>query len=81
MSAFPSASHGPVPPVNRYGVRCTTPVHHGARGETLPLETFRFFLEQDNFYLEENARCLAMGAAKSRTEAEPRYFTTDLNQA
>lgn len=47
---------------------------------TLPLETFRFFLEQDNFYLEEYARCLAMGAAKSRTEAELRYFTTDLNQ-
>ena len=47
---------------------------------TLPLEKFRFFLEQDNFYLEEYARCLAMGAAKSRTEAELRYFTTDLNQ-
>ena len=47
---------------------------------TLPLEMFRFFLEQDNFYLEEYARCLAMGAAKSRTEAELRYFTTDLNQ-
>jgi thiaminase/transcriptional activator TenA len=47
---------------------------------TLPLETFRFFLEQDNFYLEEYARCLAMGAAKSRTEAELRYFTIDLNQ-
>src|SRR5258705_4025803 len=47
---------------------------------TLPLERFRFFLEQDNFYLEEYARCLAMGAAKSRTEAELRYFTTDLNQ-
>lgn len=47
---------------------------------TLPLESFRFFLEQDNFYLEEYARCLAMGAAKSRTEAELRYFTIDLNQ-
>ena len=47
---------------------------------TLPLEKFRFFLEQDNFYLEEYARCLAMGAARSRTEAELRYFTTDLNQ-
>ena len=47
---------------------------------TLPLEKFRFFLEQDNFYLEDYARCLAMGAAKSRTEAELRYFTTDLNQ-
>lgn len=46
----------------------------------LPLDTFRFFLEQDDFYLEEYARCLAMGAAKSRTERELRYFTTDLNQ-
>ncbi len=47
---------------------------------TLALDRFRFFLEQDNFYLEEYARCLAMGAAKSRTERELRYFTTDLNQ-
>ena len=31
-------------------------------------------------YLEEYARCLAMGAAKSRGEAELRYFTTDLNK-
>lgn len=46
----------------------------------LPLDTFRFFLEQDDLYLEEYARCLAMGAAKSRTERELRYFTTDLNQ-
>jgi thiaminase/transcriptional activator TenA len=47
---------------------------------TLPIEKFRFFLEQDNLYLEEYARCLAMGAAKSRSERELRYFTTDLNQ-
>ena len=47
---------------------------------TLPLDRFRFFLEQDDFYLEEYARCLAMGAAKSRTERELRYFTVDLNQ-
>ena len=47
---------------------------------TLPLETFRFFLEQDNFYLVDYARCLAMGAAKSRDEEELRYFTVDLNQ-
>jgi thiaminase/transcriptional activator TenA len=46
---------------------------------TLPLEKFRFFLEQDNFFLEEYARCLAMGAAKSRNEIELRYFTADLN--
>jgi len=47
---------------------------------TLALEKFRFFLEQDNFYLEEYARCLAMGAAKSRDETALRYFTVDLNQ-
>ena len=46
---------------------------------SLPLEKFRFFLEQDNFFLEDYARCLAMGAAKSRNEIELRYFTTDLN--
>jgi thiaminase (transcriptional activator TenA) len=46
----------------------------------LPLEKFRFFLEQDNFYLEEYGRCLAMGAAKSRSERELRYFTVDLMQ-
>jgi thiaminase/transcriptional activator TenA len=33
---------------------------------TLPLDKFRFFLEQDDFYLEEYKRCLALGAAKSR---------------
>jgi thiaminase (transcriptional activator TenA) len=47
---------------------------------TLPLDKFRFFLEQDDFYLEEYARCLAMGAAKARSERELRYFTVDLNQ-
>jgi thiaminase/transcriptional activator TenA len=41
---------------------------------TLPLDRFRFFLEQDNFYLEEYTRCLAMGAAKSRTPEYLRYF-------
>ena len=46
---------------------------------TLPLEKFRFFLEQDVFYLEEYARCLAIGAAKSRTADELRYFVADLN--
>jgi thiaminase (transcriptional activator TenA) len=45
---------------------------------TLPLEKFRFFLEQDNLYLEEYARCLAMGAAKAGSEVELRYFTTDM---
>jgi thiaminase len=47
---------------------------------TLPLDKFRFFLEQDDFYLIDYARCLAMGAAKSADESELRYFTVDLNQ-
>jgi thiaminase/transcriptional activator TenA len=47
---------------------------------TLPLDKFRFFLEQDIFYLGEYARCLAMGAAKARSERELRYFTVDLNK-
>jgi thiaminase (transcriptional activator TenA) len=47
---------------------------------SLPLEKFRFFIEQDNMYLEEYARCLAMGAAKSRTERETRHFVDHLNQ-
>ena len=47
---------------------------------TLPLDKFRFFLEQDDFYLAEYSRCLALGAAKSRNERELRYFTVDLNQ-
>ncbi len=81
MSAFPSAS-------DAFRAACD-PIWRALHEHpfitelavgTLPLETFRFFLEQDNFYLEEYARCLAMGAAKSRTEAELRYFTTDLNQ-
>ena len=48
-----------------------------ARG-TLPLEKFRFFMEQDILYLREYARCLAMGAAKSRNEEELRSFTVDM---
>lgn len=45
---------------------------------TLPLDKFRFFLEQDLMYLPEYARCIAMGAAKSRTEEELRYFAGEL---
>ena len=47
---------------------------------SLPLDKFRFFLEQDILYLEEYARCLAMGAAKSRNEAELQYFASDLTK-
>jgi thiaminase (transcriptional activator TenA) len=48
---------------------------------SLPLEKFRFFLEQDDLYLAEYARCLGMAAARSRDEAELRGFTTDLSAA
>lgn len=47
---------------------------------SLPLDRFRFFIEQDNLYLEEYLRCLAMGAARSRNDVELSYFTNDLLQ-
>ncbi|MEA2521746.1 MAG: hypothetical protein QOI81_1392, partial [Actinomycetota bacterium] len=56
------------------------PFLHELADGTLGLEKFRFFLEQDNFYLADYARCLAMGAGRSRDETELRYFTIDLNQ-
>lgn len=45
---------------------------------TLPLEKFRFFIEQDLLYLPDYARCMAVGAGKSRTEAELAFFTREL---
>ena len=44
----------------------------------LPLEKFRFFIEQDLLYLPDYARCMAVGAAKSRTGAELEFFTREL---
>src|SRR5262249_7712214 len=44
----------------------------------LPLEKFRFFLEQDIMYLPDFARCIATGAAKSATEAELGFFAQQL---
>jgi thiaminase/transcriptional activator TenA len=44
----------------------------------LPLEKFRFFIEQDLLYLPEFARCMAMGAAKSQNEAELEFFSKEL---
>src|ERR1700730_19372507 len=49
-----------------------------ARG-TLPLDRFRFFLEQDLLYLPAFAKCMAMGAAKSATDAELEFFTRQLD--
>jgi thiaminase (transcriptional activator TenA) len=49
-----------------------------ARG-TLPLDRFRFFIEQDLLFLPAFARCLALGAAKSASDAELEFFTRQLD--
>ena len=49
-----------------------------ARG-TLPLDRFRFFIEQDLLFLPAFARCLAMGAAKSASEADLEFFSRQLD--
>jgi thiaminase (transcriptional activator TenA) len=46
---------------------------------TLPLDKFRFFIEQDLLFLPAFARCMAMGAAKSASEAELEFFTRQLD--
>ncbi len=46
---------------------------------TLPLDKFRFFIEQDLLFLPEFARCMAMGAAKSTSEAELEFFARQLD--
>ena len=49
-----------------------------ARG-TLPLDRFRFFVEQDLLYLRAFAKCMAMGAAKSAADADLEFFTRQLD--
>jgi thiaminase/transcriptional activator TenA len=49
-----------------------------ARG-TLPLDRFRFFIEQDLLYLPAFARCMALGAAKSASDADLEFFTRQLD--
>lgn len=49
-----------------------------ARG-TLPLESFRFFIEQDLLFLPVFARCMAMGAARATSEAELEFFRKQLD--
>ena len=49
-----------------------------ARG-VLPLDAFRFFIEQDLLFLPEFARCMAMGAAKSQGSDELEFFTRQLD--
>lgn len=45
---------------------------------TLPLEKFRFYLEQNLMYLPEYSRAIAIGAARSRDDEELRAFTAAL---
>jgi thiaminase/transcriptional activator TenA len=49
-----------------------------ARG-TLPLDRFRFFIEQDLLYLPAFARCMALGAARSASDADLEFFTRQLD--
>src|SRR5580704_10296673 len=49
-----------------------------ARG-TLPLDRFRFFIEQDLLYLPAFARCMAMGAAKSASDEDLEFFARQLD--
>ena len=49
-----------------------------ARG-SLPLDRFRFFIEQDLLYLPAFARCMAAGAAKSGSAAELEFFSRQLD--
>ena len=49
-----------------------------ARG-TLPLDRFRFFIEQDLLFLPAFARCMAMGAAKSASDADLEFFSRQLD--
>jgi thiaminase/transcriptional activator TenA len=46
---------------------------------TLPLDSFRFFVEQDlYFFLPDLSRAVAMGAAAARDEREMRHFAEEL---
>ena len=45
----------------------------------MPLDRFRFFIEQDLLYLPAFAKCMAMGAAKSATDADLEFFTRQLD--
>ena len=46
---------------------------------TLPLDTFRFFIEQDlYFFLPDLCRAVAIGAAVARDEREMRHFAEEL---
>ena len=42
---------------------------------TLPLQKFRFYIDQNLLYLPEYARAIAYGISRSRNEAELEWFT------
>ena len=45
----------------------------------MPLDRFRFFIEQDLLFLPAFARCMALGAAKSANDAALEFFTRQLD--
>src|ERR1700678_4452790 len=49
-----------------------------ARG-TLPLDRFRFSIEQDLLFLRAFARCMALDAAKSANDAALEFYTRQLD--
>jgi thiaminase (transcriptional activator TenA) len=56
------------------------PFVRGLAAGSLEPERFRFYLEQNLFYLPRYARVMAMGVAKARDERELRLFSAALRQ-
>jgi thiaminase (transcriptional activator TenA) len=56
------------------------PFVRGLADGSLEPERFRFYLEQNLFYLPRYARVMAMGVAKARDERELRLFAAALSQ-
>jgi thiaminase/transcriptional activator TenA len=46
---------------------------------TLSLDRFRFYLEQDTMYLEEYAKCMALGAARARRVDEVAWLRDSMD--
>jgi thiaminase/transcriptional activator TenA len=56
------------------------PFVRGLADGSLPPEHFRFYLEQNLYYLPEYGRVMALGVAKARDERELRLFAAALQQ-
>jgi thiaminase/transcriptional activator TenA len=56
------------------------PFLRGLADGSLPPERFRFYIEQNLFYLPRYARVMALGAAKARDERELALFSAALEQ-